>query len=147
MNIYKLARENAGITQYEAAPLIYSNLRSLSDFEMGYAIPKDDIVCRMIEVYEAPWLAYQHLSISSRVGREYLPKLEVRSLAQSVLFLQKEVDDVMRDRYELASIAIDDRIDEAEKPTWDRINQELAELVRAALAIMFIKKEKDLRSA
>lgn len=146
-NIYRLARENAGLSQKDAAPLVFTNARSLSDFEMNHAIPKDDVVCQMIEVYKAPWLAYQHLSISTKVGREYLPKLELKSLAQSVLMLQKEVDDVVRLRPELVNIAIDDRIDAKEQPTWDGINKELAELVRAALSIMFIKKEKDLRSA
>lgn len=147
MNIYRLARENAGLLQKDAAPLVFTTARSLSDFEMGHAIPRDEVVCQMIEVYNAPWLAYQHLSTSNKVGLMYLPKMEDRSLAQSVLMLQKEMDDVVRIRSELVNIAVDDRIDATEQPTWDGITKELAELVRASLTIMFLKKEKDLRSA
>lgn len=45
----------------------------------------------MIEIYDAQYLAYQHLKTSAEVGRKYLPDIEIRELLVAILRLQKEV--------------------------------------------------------
>ncbi|MFS8542113.1 MAG: helix-turn-helix transcriptional regulator, partial [Tissierellales bacterium] len=60
-NIYRIARKSAGYTQEEAAELLHVSPRSLSDYEQGKTIPPDDVVCKMVEIYGARWLGYEHL--------------------------------------------------------------------------------------
>jgi transcriptional regulator with XRE-family HTH domain len=81
-NIYKNARNFAGLTIERAAELIGVALRTLSGYEKGEYIPPADIVCIMCEVYRADWLAYQHLQSSNPLGQKYLPEIDFSNLPQ-----------------------------------------------------------------
>ncbi len=50
-NPYKLARMIAGLNQEDAAFLLHISTRTLSEYERGAVRPHDDIVEKMIEVY------------------------------------------------------------------------------------------------
>jgi len=136
-NIYKFARKNAGLTQEEAAELLHISVRSLADYEAGRTIPPDDIVCNMVEIYKARWLAYSHLKYSTMVGQRYLPELSLTDLPRSVLKLEKEVRDLENINGELVAIACDGEIDEQERPMWQRIIKEINEVAGAALTVVF----------
>ncbi|GAV21577.1 helix-turn-helix domain-containing protein [Carboxydothermus pertinax] len=136
-NIYKIARKNAGLTQEEAAELLHISVRSLADYEAGRTIPPDDIVCNMVQIYNARWLAYSHLKHSTMIGQKYLPDLSLTDLPRSVLKLQKEVRDLENINGELIAIVCDGEIDETEKPKWKKIAQEINEMAGAALSVVF----------
>lgn len=142
-NIYKSARLYAGISQEKAAELLYISTRSLCDYENGRSIPSDEVVCRMIEVYNAPWLGYMHLKHSTEVGRKYLPDISFTDLARAVLRFQKEVGDLKEVNGELIEIACDGQISEHEKPTWQKVAKEIKEVVSAAFAILFAEGQKE----
>lgn len=142
-NIYKIARKSAGLTQIQAAELINVSVRSLADYETGKTIPPDDVVAAMVEAYQAPWLAYQHLKESSELGRRYLPDIDFSDLARAVLRFQKEVGDLKEVNGELIEIACDGQISEHEKPTWQKVAKEIKEVVSAAFAILFAEGQKE----
>ena len=141
-NIYKTSRDIAGMNQEVAAEHLYISSRSLSDYETGRTIPGDDIVCRMIETYNAPELAYLHLKQNTEVGRRYLPDICLDELPRAVLRLQKESRDMRMIEGDLISIACDGEVDCTEQSMWGKTKTELQELVGAALAVLFTRKEK-----
>ncbi|ABB14410.1 helix-turn-helix domain-containing protein [Carboxydothermus hydrogenoformans] len=136
-NIYKIARKNAGLTQEEAAEMLYVSVRSLADYESGKTIPPDDVVERMIEIYDAKYLAYMHLKNSTKIGRRYLPDISLNDISRAVLKLQKELNDVEKINPEIIEIICDGEIDEDEKPRWQRITKEINEMAGAALTVVF----------
>jgi transcriptional regulator with XRE-family HTH domain len=141
-NIYKTSREDAGLSQEGAVEHLYISTRSLSDYEAGRTIPGDDIVCRMIETYNAPELAYLHLKTNTEVGRRYLPEICLDELPRAVLRLQKESRDMQAREVDLISIACDGEIDSTEQSIWEKTKRELQELAGAALAVLYTRKEK-----
>lgn len=142
-NIYKAARKSAGLTQEQAAELLCVSQRSLADYENGKTTPPDDVVCRMIEIYDAPWLGYSHLKYSTEVGRKYLPDINFSDLARAVLRFQKEVRDLETVDDKLIEIACDGVISEHEKPKWSEVAKEIKEVVSAAFAILFAEGQKE----
>ena len=133
-NIYRIARKSAGLTQEEAAELLNVSPRTLSDYEQGKTIPPDDVVCRMIEVYKADWLAYKHLK-QTEIGNRYLPNIDSTDLAKSVLRLQKEVRDFQVISNEIIDIACQGMIKEHDK--WRSIVEKINGMVGAALSVVF----------
>lgn len=138
-NIYKNARRAAGLTQDQAAELLYISPRSLLEYEAGRTVPPDDIVCRMVEVYGAKHLAYLHLKQSTEVGRRFLPELHILDLPRSVLRLQKEVTDVTKINAEMVDVACDGMIEGHEHEVWRNIEKELMEMIGAGLSVVFAR--------
>lgn len=138
-NIYKNARKAAGMTQEQAAELLYISVRSLAEYEAGRTTPPDDVVCRMVEVYGAKHLAYLHLKQSTEVGRRFLPDLHIMDLPRSVLKLQKEVKDVTDINHRMVDVACDGAIEDHEHDIWQDIEKELLEMVGAGLSVVFAK--------
>jgi len=145
--IYKICRNYTGMSQEEVLSYLFISARSLSDYETGRTIPSEDIVCRMVEVYGAPQLAYLHLKQNTEVGRRYLPDICLNDLPRAVLKLQKEASDMIPVEKDLVSIACDGEIDNAEIPLWERAKEELQELVGAALAVLYTERKRPLKAA
>lgn len=130
-NIYQIARESAGITQERAAELINVSVESVRAYESGRRIPPDDVVIHMIEVYNAQYLAYQHLKTSAEVGRRYLPDIEIKDLPAAILKLEKEVSDFLKCQDELINITYDGAITADELPRYNQILHELDDITAA----------------
>lgn len=145
-NIYKMARKYAGLAREQAAEKINVSVRSLADYETDVTKPPDDVVCKMIEAYQTPWLAYEHLLRSTKVGKKYLPEISYSDLARAVLRFQKEIRDLKAINGTMIEIACDGVITEDEHPEWQKVTKEVGEVASAALAILFTetKKEKAL---
>lgn len=136
-SIYQLARLNAGMTQDVAAQLIGVAPRTLAGYEAESPIPHGDVVESMVDVYGAEWLAYEHLRISTSVGRRFLPKIDFTDIAKSVLVLQKESNDVEQIKNTMVQIACDGNIDKHERERWLEVSKEVMELAGAALSVVF----------
>ena len=135
MNIYKTAREVAGMTQERAAAALNLSVRSLAAYETGERIPHDDIVVRMVDLYNFQQLAVQHMRTNSELARRIIPEVRQRSMIETAV----SVYNLMRrfaarhsvDR--LLEIAEDEahedgRIDEEELPDFTAITEELRKL-------------------
>lgn len=141
--IYKVARLYAGYTQESAAELINVSVESMRAYERGVTVPPSVIVVRMIEVYNTPWLAYQHLKMSDPVGQRYLPDIDFRDLPTSVLQLQKEMADTNSVSRDMIEITCDGRVDKHEESGWNKVHKELRDLIGAALAVIFAPLQKE----
>ena len=138
-NIYQIARESTGFTQEKAAELMDVSVESVRAYEGSKRIPPDKIVIKMIEIYDARYLAYQHLKTSAEVGQKYLPEIQIQELPIAILKLQKEVSDFIKCRDLMIEITCDGIIDENEKPEWDSILNKLDNVSSAILALKFAK--------
>ncbi|MEG1778356.1 MAG: helix-turn-helix transcriptional regulator [Angelakisella sp.] len=141
-NIYFSARNAAGFTREHAGEMIGASCRALADWESGQRLPPNDAVIRMVDVYDARYLAYQHLRESSDMARNILPDAGSLRLSEAVLALVSLIYDFADDRLDrqLISIASDGVIDEQERPKFDRIADKLDSIIKAAVAVGYISK-------
>lgn len=138
-NIYQIARESTGLTQERASELLDISVDSVRAYEGGKRVPPDRVVIKMIEIYNAQYLAYQHLKTSAEVGQKYLPNIEIKELPIAMLRLQKEVSDFIKLKDEMIEITCDGIIDDEEKPRWEKIMKELDDVVEAIMALKFAR--------
>lgn len=143
-SIYKLARDIAGLTQKDAAERIGVSIRTLAGYEALKPIPHSDIVNNMVNVYKANWLGYEHLRSTSELGKSCLPKIAFKSIAESVLMFQKEVNDLESINNDMINIACDNLIHDHEKDRWTSITKEIEEVAGAALSLIFTKEKTSL---
>ncbi|CAI3698742.1 putative prophage LambdaCh01, transcriptional regulator [Clostridium neonatale] len=138
-NIYQIARESKGVTQEKASELMDISVDSLRAYEGGKRIPPDKVVIKMVEIYDAQYLAYQHLKTAAEIGQKYLPNIKITELPIAILRLQKEVSDFIKCKDIMIEITYDGVIDEHERPQWNAIMKELDDIVEAIMALKFSK--------
>ena len=143
LNIYKNARQTAGLTQERWAELLGISPEAVRQYETGKITPSDEVVLRMSEAAGMHILCYWHLLRKSRVAADILPDAEDVPLPQAVLQLLRRMRDFDRRHRldELCQIAEDGVVDETERPDFDAIVAELMELFSAAMQVRFSQKE------
>ena len=82
-NIYKNARKSAGMTQEKAAQLLNVSVDSLRDYEQSQRPVPSDVASAMCDVYQAPYLAVQHLRLSSELGKRVVPEIQLKDLPEA----------------------------------------------------------------
>lgn len=143
-NIYQIAREGAGITQERAAELIGLSVESIRSYESEKRVPADDTVIKMVDIYNANYLAYQHLKYKTQVGNRILPEVEEMPLSEAALRMIHELNDCMNYQASIVEIAMDGKVDESEKEEWTEVRQRCKSLCRAIFALQFSKEGEDL---
>lgn len=135
-NIYKTARQKAGITREKAAEAMGISVESLKAYETYGRLPFCDVVDRMCLVYDALYLAYQHNRLASGEIK-VVPEVQIMELPLAAIRIINRVQafaEAHRDR-QLLCIAEDGTISEEERPLFDEIMSELDELVKAAVEL------------
>lgn len=136
-NIYKTARSAAGLTQEAAAERLGLSVERIRAYETGQRIPPNEAVERMVILYNAQHLAYQHLHETNELYNRIVPALEDRDLIRAAVVLRNRLARLEQRRSldRLMEIAEDNRIDEDERPEFLAIVAELREIVRSALEL------------
>ena len=137
IEIYRTCREQAGLTQEQAAEGLNCSVRQLARYEAGEAPVPDDIAYQMVVLYDSQLLAVQHLRLVSHVAAEILPPVTVLDLPRAairIINLVRKFAERHRER-ELLDIAEDGVISPEERPLFDQIMAELQELVRAIMEL------------
>ena len=135
-NIYKTARQKAGITREKAAEAMGISVESLKAYETYGRLTSCDVVDRMCLVYDALYLAYQHNRLASGEIK-VVPEVQIMELPLAAIRIINRVQafaEAHRDR-QLLCIAEDGTISEEERPLFDEIMSELDELVKAAVEL------------
>lgn len=84
--IYLTCREMAGLTRERAAELLSCGVRTLARWELGEALPPNDMVYRMFTLYpNGQYLAVEHLRNSSELGAAVLPAIDPCDLPKSLI--------------------------------------------------------------
>ena len=142
-NIYQRGRKTTLLTQEEAAERLHISPETLQRYEGGRLTPPDETVARMCEVYGVRWLALEHAKATDRLG--ILPELEPKPLPMATISLTNRLRDAADRLDGLLRIAEDGVIDDAERPEFDVIVQELRETIAAAYQVIYAdgaKKER-----
>lgn len=139
-NIYSAARELKGLTQESAAEYLNVSVESLGAYEQDRRRPPDGTVLRMAQLYDFPYLCYQHIQSGDLAG--VLPQVGVRTLEHATMRLIRLIGSFAKTGRldDLLLISEDGVIDETEKPLYDAIMRELHEIVTAALELNFCEK-------
>ena len=141
-NIYQAARKAAGLTQEAAAERLAVSVESMRAYETGLRLPGDDVVTRMMAVYDAQYLGAQHLQCKPwllpecvmMAKPEPLPVAVIKLVRRVMAFAEAHRSD------QLMEIAEDGVISEGERDLFDEIPTELGDIVQAALALEYAKE-------
>ena len=139
-NIYQSARELKGLTQEVAAERLDLSVESLGAYEQDRRRPPDSTVPRMAQLYDFPYLCYQHIQSGDLAG--VMPEVNVKSLEHAAMRIVRLIGGFARNGQfdQLLQICEDGVIAEEERPAFDCITSELGEIVSAALELTYASK-------
>ena len=140
-NIYQRGRKSTLLTQEEAAERLHISPETLKRYEGGRLTPPDETVARMCEVYGVSWLALEHAKATDRLG--ILPEVEPKPLPMATISLTNRLRDAADRLAGLLRIAEDGVIDDAERPEFDTIVQDLRETIAAAYQVIYADAKKE----
>ena len=140
-NIYQSARGTTRYTQEQAAELLEISVESVKAYENDLRLPPNLTVVRMAQIYDAPWLALEHLAATA-APLGVLPEVRVQSLPTAVISLINRAADFRDHHRQLLRIAEDGIIDESERPLFEDITGELEELIAAAYSVIYPMEAK-----
>ena len=140
-NIYRIARDTAGLTQERWAENLGISTEAVRQYENGTIMPGDDIVLQMAEISGQLILPYRHLVRKSRVAAAILPELDDElGLSETVLSLLIQIDDFRENGLkQLIRIAADGKISEDEAERYENAMQQLLRIVSLAMSLSYIK--------
>lgn len=136
-NIYGRCRRARGFTQEYAAELLGVATRTVAAWESGERIPSGVMVARMVDVYQTPVLAVEHLRLNDELARNIIPRIAETPLPQAVCQLISAVRNfsAIEGEDRLLQIAADGRVDEIEKAEYDMLLEALEPIVQAAMTL------------
>lgn len=136
-NIYKTARQAAGLTQEAAAERLAVSVESIRAYETAQRIPPNRVVEAMVEVYDTQHLAYQHLKETNALAGRIIPSVQERSLMESAVRLYNRLNrfSASHSVERLLEIAEDGHIDQEERADFDAIVAELKALVQCGMEL------------
>lgn len=135
LNCYQRARKATFLTQEEAAERLGLSAESLKQYEGGKRVPPDEVVARMCEVYDVPWLALEHAAETDALG--VLPEVAPKPLPMASIALTNRLHAAADRLGGLLQIAEDGVIDEAERPVFEEIVEDLLETIAAAYQVIY----------
>lgn len=139
-NIYKNARQTAGLTQERWAEQLGVTADTVRLYESGRNYPSDEVAARMAEVAGMPVLGYWHLKLKSSLANDALPDVARVPLPQAVVGLLAAMDTVQPQVKELLMIARDGIVDAGETELFEDILDDLEDVVSAALAVKYAER-------
>ena len=84
--VYQLQREELGLSREKAGELLGSiTPERIERIESGKYTAHPDEVILMAEKYQAPELCNYYCSNECEIGRQYVPQIKIKDLAQIVL--------------------------------------------------------------
>ena len=141
-NIYQTARELKGLTQETAAERLDISVESLGAYEQDRRRPPDSTVFRMIQLYDVPYLCYQHIAAGDLGGM--LPEVQDRPLEQATMRFVRLVGKLVKTSRldQLMEINEDGVITAEERPLHDAIMAEVREIVATFLGLDYATQRK-----
>ena len=120
-NPYRESRDRAGMSQEAAAEALHISTRTLWSYETTNR-PTDETVISMAELYQDPYLEYEHLRLSP-IGRRLLPEIDRGGVSRAVICYQAGINILRSHEPDMIQVAYDDRIDVHEVPIWRKVQR------------------------
>ncbi len=124
--VYQLRREGLGLSREKAGELLGSiTPERIERIESGKYTAHPDEVILMAEKYQAPELCNYYCSNECEIGRQYVPQIKIKDLAQIVLEMLASLNSIEKRRERLIEITADGKIEGNEVEDFVRIQEEL----------------------
>ena len=140
----KTARREAYLTQEQAAEAVDVSLESWKAYEYGQRIPPNEVVVKICEVLDAPWLALEYLKLSSQQLGVLPEGIELKALPVSVLQFINQAVDLADDYRDLMRIAEDGVIDGDESGRFAEISEKVRRLIATGFNLIYSPESRDL---
>ncbi len=135
-NIYKTAREYAGLNRIKAAEKLGISSSCLKDYEIDWRQCPDVIALAMSKLYRTPWLRVQHLQRNVVFCDVFGLIPPVDDLAVNMLRAQKEVSEVVELFPQMVAKTVQ------KKHLGDNLLKECREGAQALLVLIGIEEEQ-----
>lgn len=145
-NIYFQTREELGLTREQAGDLLVTvPPERIEKIENERSLPHPEEVLAMSRGYKKPTLCNYYCSTECPIGKQYVPKVEVKELSAIVLEMLASLNAVNRKQERLIEITADGRIDNDEIDDFIYIQDEL-ERISITVETLQLWAEKMLAS-
>lgn len=136
-NIYQKARKEGGFTQEQAAESLDVSVTTVKAWELGQRVPDNETAGRMAVMYGTPWLALAHaMDTAEPLG--VLPEgITLQGLPAAVLALINRATALADGYRRLMQIAEDGVIDDAERPDFAEISEDIREVISAGFEVLY----------
>ena len=142
-NIYQTSREEADHTRDEAAELMdFVSADRIEKIESEKSAPHPEEVLAMANAYKKPSLCNQYCSHDCPIGREYVPEIKTKDLAQITLEMLASLNSIESEKNRLIDITSDGVIQEDEYKDFATIQDKLEKISLTADALQLWVREK-----
>ena len=142
-NIYQTGREDAGLTREKASELMdFVSADRIEKIESEKSAPYPEEVLAMADAYKKPVLCNYYCSKGCPIGKEYVPEIQVKDLAQITLEMLASLNSVDKEKNRLIEITSDGVITEDEYEDFAMIQDKLEKISVTADALQLWVREK-----
>lgn len=128
-NIYQVTRENLNLTREEASELLVTvSPERIEKIENERSLPYPDEVLVMADKYKQPNLCNFYCANQCPIGREYVPEIKIKDLAQIVLEMLASLNTMQKEKERLIEITADGQITGDEIRDFIHIQEELEKM-------------------
>lgn len=125
-NIYQITREELSLSREKAGELLATiSPERIEKIESEKVIPYPEDVLVMAEGYKMPTLCNYYCANQCPIGRQYVPEIQVKDLAQIVLEMLASLNSVNKKQERLIEITADGKIGQDELEDFIHIQKEL----------------------
>ena len=141
--VYQLRREELGLSREKASDLLeVIPSERIERIENGKYTAHPDEVIRMAEKYQAPELCNYYCSNECEIGRQYVPEIKIKDLAQIVLEMLASLNSIEKRRDRMIEITADGRIEKDEVEDFVRIQEDLERISVTVETLQFWAEQK-----
>lgn len=142
-SVYQLHREKLGLSREKASELLETiPPERIERIETGKFHAHPDEVILMAEKYHAPQLCNYYCSKECEIGRQYVPEIKMKDLAQIVLAMLSALNSMRKRQERLVEITADGTIEEDELEEFVRIQEELERISISIEALQLWSEQK-----
>ena len=131
-NIYFTSRENMQYTREVAAEKMkFISSDRIEKIENERSVPHPEEVLAMADCYKNPLLCNYFCSHECPIGKEYVPEIKVKDLAQITLEMLATLNRLTKEKERLIEITVDGDLTEDEIPDFIKIKDDLEKMALA----------------
>lgn len=128
-NVYFKSRENMGYSRETAAEKMqFISSDRIEKIENERSVPHPEEVLAMAECYKNPALCNYFCSHECPIGKEYVPEVKAKNLAQITLEMLATLNKLTKEKERLIEITVDGELTEDEIPDFLKIKEELEKM-------------------
>ena len=132
-NIFQLAREEAGLTRAQASEkLVFVSESRIEKYESGKSEVHPEEVLAMARAYKKPMLCNYYCSQMCPIGKENVPEIKMKDLAQIVLNTLATLNALEDEKDRLIEITADSQVSEDELSDFVRIQKGIEQIALAS---------------